>query len=358
MSTVYLIEPESNGAISGGFVYNRGITHGVPSVVRLSVPPGGLRELVERTAPRSGNALLIDSLLFRRDVLEELLPTRAAVGCSLGLLLHAFPSFIERAQRRDTLAAALPLRPTQPEIRLLSDLDFVLVPGAYAKRLIAPLGLGLRCRICPPGVDTATAPFAQVPAAGSTAQGAPLELLSIGAVTPLKGFTDAARALAPLTHHAWHWTIVGSTQLMPTHVAELRLLLAQLGLDERVTLAGQLPRTEIQALLQQTTLLLLPSYTENHPLVALEALSHGVPVFGYDNGGSGDIVEHGRTGLLAPVLDIEQLSQLLSRALSQPDTLNSLRAHCRAAAASLISWETARARFLEALRSLDLQGLA
>jgi glycosyltransferase involved in cell wall biosynthesis len=97
--------------------------------------------------------------------------------------------------------------------------------------------------------------------------------------------------------------------------------------------------------LRQSDLLLLPSYTENCPLVALEALTAYVPVVGYDVGGLPDLVHHDETGLLVPLLDVTALSAQLRRLLEEAPQLQRLSAGCRKVAPSLLTWGDAARNF-------------
>jgi glycosyltransferase involved in cell wall biosynthesis len=65
---------------------------------------------------------------------------------------------------------------------------------------------------------------------------------------------------------------------------------------------------EVANLLRETNLLLLPSESESFGLVALEAMASGVPVIASDVGGLPEVVEHGVTGYLAPVGDVDQMA--------------------------------------------------
>ena len=97
--------------------------------------------------------------------------------------------------------------------------------------------------------------------------------------------------------------------------AGLAMQLAQeLGVADRVTFVGVVD--QVAPLLQAANLLLLPSQTESFGLVALEAMASGVPVIASDVGGLPEVVEHGVTGFLAPVGDVEQMAQYAVQILS------------------------------------------
>lgn len=80
----------------------------------------------------------------------------------------------------------------------------------------------------------------------------------------------------------------------------------ELGVLDRVKFVGIVDR--VAPLLAQVDLFLLPSSTESFGLVALEAMSSGVPVIASDVGGIPEVVEHGRTGYLAPVGDVDAMA--------------------------------------------------
>lgn len=80
----------------------------------------------------------------------------------------------------------------------------------------------------------------------------------------------------------------------------------ELGVSEHVVFLGKLE--SVAELLASADLLLLPSEQESFGLVALEAMSSGTPVIGTAGSGLGEVVEHGRTGFLHPVADVEAMA--------------------------------------------------
>ena len=85
-----------------------------------------------------------------------------------------------------------------------------------------------------------------------------------------------------------------------------RELVDSLGLADAVRYVGVVD--EVAPLLEAADVLLLPSETESFGLVALEAMASGVPVVASDVGGLPEVVEHGVTGFLAPVGDVEAMA--------------------------------------------------
>jgi glycosyltransferase involved in cell wall biosynthesis len=84
--------------------------------------------------------------------------------------------------------------------------------------------------------------------------------------------------------------------------AHLESQARQMGRDVRFT--GWLARDEALACLAHASMLVFPSHgPESLSRVLLEAAALGVPIAAMDTGGTGDIVRHGSTGLLAPTPD-------------------------------------------------------
>jgi glycosyltransferase involved in cell wall biosynthesis len=100
----------------------------------------------------------------------------------------------------------------------------------------------------------------------------------------------------------------------------------------RVTWDERLPSEGVAAALDASTLLVLPSFSEGLPRVAMEAFARGRPVVGSRAGGIPDIVEDGVSGLLVPPGDSEALADALVRALSDPALARRLAEGAHAAA--------------------------
>ena len=80
-----------------------------------------------------------------------------------------------------------------------------------------------------------------------------------------------------------------------------------LGVADKVKFVGVVD--SVALLLGAANLLLLPSQTESFGLAALEAMASGVPVIASDVGGLPEVVEHGVSGFLAPVGDVDKMAE-------------------------------------------------
>lgn len=345
---VHLIEPHAGGRISGGYLYNQRIAAGAPGVARHAVRLECL-QLDCAALELSGPAWVLADSLFLTPELLPLLLGLARPGLAFGVLLHAFPSFIRRGSDRKALAHVLPLTPLPEELELLDRLELCVAPGPYVPRVLASAGCPIRTVMCAPGVDRP----APLPGPGAKRPGSagPVRLISMGGVSPLKGLDDALDALIAVPGGAWEWTIVGDLGVAPEHAASLERRARDSGLGARVQLIGQRDHSQALALLGQSDALLVSSYTENTPLVALEALALGVPIVGYAVGGVPDLVADGEAGLLAPLLDVSGLAARLDRVIGDPIERARLARGAARAGQGLWGWDAAARHFASALTS-------
>lgn len=88
--------------------------------------------------------------------------------------------------------------------------------------------------------------------------------------------------------------------------AELKTLARTLGVEQNVIFTG--PRSDVPRVMAACDLFTMPSFEEPFGLVFLEAMAMKKPVIALDNGGTPEVVEHGRSGLLSAPQDIPTLA--------------------------------------------------
>jgi glycosyltransferase involved in cell wall biosynthesis len=95
----------------------------------------------------------------------------------------------------------------------------------------------------------------------------------------------------------------------------LRRRSSELRLNESAVFLGRLSAPEVRDLLDTCCCLVLPSRSEGHPRVVLEAMARARPVVGTDVGDVPNMVVHGRTGLIVPAEDTESLASAIIQLL-------------------------------------------
>ncbi len=91
---------------------------------------------------------------------------------------------------------------------------------------------------------------------------------------------------------------------------------AELGLGNRVIFTG--PRSDVQAILAACDLYTMPTLEEPCALAILEAMAMKKPVVALDSGGTREVVEDGKSGLLSPPGDVEQLAESILTLVNNP----------------------------------------
>jgi len=109
--------------------------------------------------------------------------------------------------------------------------------------------------------------------------------------------------------------------------AELEARAAQLGVSDRVSFLGR--REDVPRLLATCDVFCLPSLYEGSSLAVLEAMAAGIPVVSSAIGGTEELIEDGRSGLLVAPGDAKALAAALRRVLGDSDLRQELAAKAR-----------------------------
>src|SRR3954452_13086921 len=102
----------------------------------------------------------------------------------------------------------------------------------------------------------------------------------------------------------------------------LEALAAQLGIADRARFLGR--REDVPELLDACDVFALPSLYEGSSLAVLEAMAAGIPIVSSAIGGTEELIEDGRSGLLAAPGDAGALATALRRVLGDPGLRESL----------------------------------
>jgi N-acetyl-alpha-D-glucosaminyl L-malate synthase BshA len=117
------------------------------------------------------------------------------------------------------------------------------------------------------------------------------------------------------------------------------------GLAGSVSFLGNMPALE--ALMPSADLYLLPTDSESFGLSALEAQACGVPVLGYAVGGLPEVVEHGVTGFLRTVGDVDGLAEDGTNLLLDETRYGAMAAASRERATRLFDADRIVSQYLE-----------
>ncbi|PIQ86839.1 MAG: glycosyl transferase [Candidatus Omnitrophica bacterium CG11_big_fil_rev_8_21_14_0_20_45_26] len=96
----------------------------------------------------------------------------------------------------------------------------------------------------------------------------------------------------------------------------------------------------------------LPTLADNLPNAVLESMACGTPVVAFDSGGIAEVVKHGETGYVVPVMDVTALAKGILTLASQNSARYQMATKCRNQIKSEFSQTTQLNRFMDLYRSI------
>jgi glycosyltransferase involved in cell wall biosynthesis len=172
-------------------------------------------------------------------------------------------------------------------------------------------------------------------------------ILSVGRLVPRKGVDLVIRALPHLGAEGYddvELLIVGGgadpgVLESDPEVRRLLTLADELGVADRVTLRGQVPRADMPEMFRSADAVVCTPWYEPFGIVPLEAMACGVPVVAAAVGGLRDtVVDHG-TGIHVPPRDPEAIAAALALLLGDPELRAELGAAGQERARTRYSWD-------------------
>jgi len=367
MPPVVLVVPGRLDTRTGGSIYDRRMVEGLRQrgwcvdVLELDAsfpyPTPAALEQADRAlaAVRAGTIAMVDSLAL--GAMPDLI-TREASRLRIVALVH-LPLAATAGLDRDSAE-----RFEQCEGRAFCAAELVVVTGRAALPLIARYELAPdRVVVVEPGTDSA--PLARGSGGDHAGEGSeagrtrPLELLSVATVHPGKGHQMLLEALAAVPCQAWRLTCAGSLTRHPTTADRVRAMVTRLGLEDRVSLVGDLDGPALAACYDAADVFVLATQQETYGMAVAEALARGLPVVATMTGAIPDLVGDG-AGLLVPVGDtralVDAFSSVLSSVLTDADLRASLAEGARRVRHRLPTWDETSGHMAAALDSLTAHG--
>ena len=167
-----------------------------------------------------------------------------------------------------------------------------------------------------------------------------LRVVSLGRLVPRKGVDDVVRALARVPEATL--LVAGGPEASKmdrdVEVRRLRGIATAVGVADRVTFLGSMPRASVPALLRSADVVACTPWYEPFGIVPLEAAASGVPVIGTAVGGLLDTIVDGQTGVLVPPRQPGAVGAALRRMVDDPELRRSFGQHALARVRSRYTW--------------------
>ena len=167
-------------------------------------------------------------------------------------------------------------------------------------------------------------------------------ILVVGRLQPWKGVQYAIRAL-PLIDPALPVRLLIGAE--GTYRPELERLVAELGLEGRVTFLGTIPHRELPRYFALADVVVGASFaSETFGMILCEALGCARPVIASDWAGFREVVLHEQTGLVVPAQDPAALARAIERVFLAPEDARRMAEAGRERVLRLFTWEAVAER--------------
>jgi D-inositol-3-phosphate glycosyltransferase len=127
---------------------------------------------------------------------------------------------------------------------------------------------------------------------------------------------------------------------------------SELGISDRVRFLGAVPTAELGAVYQRADMLVVPAVSEASPLVAVEAMSCGLPVVASRISGLPSLVEDWDTGFLVKPGDVGQLAMAMTFLWGDDELRARMGHNGRRRVLRDFVWSSVARRYIEVYRSL------
>lgn len=259
---------------------------------------------------------LVHAHMLPRDGHAGLLVARA-LGVPMALTVHG----------TDVLRYFEPGRtPWARNRRIAQEADALMAVSTLLLSRVAPYrGEGRITRVVPNGVDLSLVP--------EQVRTTPRAVISVGTLKARKCIDRTLEAFARLAGEFPDatLTIVGMGEME----GALRGRIAELHLEQRVTLTGGLPHGQVLARMAESDLFVLPSWGEGYGIVYIEAMAAGCIAVGAKGEGIEDTIRDGENGFLVPAGDTDAVCRVMRDVFAHRERYAGLRERGRQTARAL-----------------------
>lgn len=193
--------------------------------------------------------------------------------------------------------------------------DKVITPSHYFKNIVSGwIGEGDKVEAIYNGIDLSSSQIIGEKPKSSSFK----KIISAGRLVPWKGFMALIKIMKYLPE--WQLIIAGDGPMKN----DLKTLITQLNLEDRVKLAGAMPREELLSELKMSDLFILNTSFESFSFQTVEAMHLGVPVIVTNIGNLKEIVEDGKEGILTEPNNEKQILSAIKKIDGDKNFRNSI----------------------------------
>jgi len=264
-----------------------------------------------------GRSLFVGAVLAIRKLLYQIQPDivhgqGTERECALAAVFSGFPNVLTlhgnmrvHAKRGENKGKPYYRLAAFLEGIALRKTDGVVSISTYTDELVKPLVK--RTWLLPNAADSRYFEATHAPSD-------PPAILFVGGLDERKnplGFIKACGET--ISQQGWRLRLCGTGNPASAYVRELNDLASR---HPWLELAGWKSREELMLEMQRASLLVLPTFEDNCPMVVLEAMAVGLPVIASKVGGIPDLITEGETGMMLDPTSAESMKTVTSRIIN------------------------------------------
>ncbi len=267
-----------------------------------------------------GRSLFVGAILAARKTIREISPDivhgqGTERECALAAVFSGFPNVLTlhgnmrvHAKRGENKGKPYYRLAAFLEGIALRKTDGVVSISTYTDELVKPLVK--QSWLLPNAADSRYFEATHKPTEPPT-------VLFVGALDERKNPVGFIKACAPLFEgNGWRFRLCGTGAKGSAYLAELEALASK---HTWIELAGWKSREDLLAEMERASLLVLPTFEDNCPMVVLEAMAVGLAVIASRVGGVPDLITDGKTGMMFDPSSPEDIKEVTGKMMADPD---------------------------------------
>ncbi|MFK0040032.1 glycosyltransferase family 4 protein [Paenarthrobacter sp. NPDC090517] len=227
------------------------------------------------------------------------------------------------------------------EAKALNSATGIICPSAHAAAELEAKHGTQNSVVATPGAEKAN------PAEGSE----PRHIAVVAALLPNKCQTLLVEALSRLQDLAWTAALIGSQDADPGYAAEVRAAVEHYGLENQISITGELAGDALEEQWHRADLSVLISRSESFGMSVTESLAHGIPVLVRQGTGAVEALGDTGAGAALDLSDPGTLASTLRSWLTDHAQQQTWRNAAMTAREHLQGWDTTAATVLKAVQS-------
>lgn len=180
----------------------------------------------------------------------------------------------------------------------------------------------------------------------------PPAVLFAGVMIPRKGVEHLIEAVARMVPDRQVLVRLAGDETDIGYVKELKTKIATHDLEERVEWLGKLDQAELAEVMRNSTVFVLPTYSEGLPRVLFEAMAAGLPCIASNVSGIPEVLTHGVTGYLVDPKAPEQIESCLRQIIDNPSEAALMGDRARERARQIFSRESYVSQYAAMVRDV------